>query len=102
MRTKEAEDAARRRPRKRSRRDTGRLADRLAPPEERRAAGAGQNGGGTDDTIRLNVEDQNPAGGLLDEEDGEHGRFYMQPVVAAAFGLLLVYTIFVAVLIAFG
>ena len=99
------EDAGRRRRggyrmrRQRGARETGRLAARLAPLEERTPAPAGRNGAGPDDTIRLDVDDPSTAGGPLDEGDDGHGVFYMPPVVSVAVSLFLAYTIFVAVLI---
>ena len=99
------EDAGRRRSggyrtrRPRSARDTGRLAARLAPLEERMPAVAGRNGAGPDDTIRLDLADLSTPGGPLDEEEDGHGVFYMPPVVTVSVGLFLAYTIFVAVLI---
>ena len=108
MRGMDEEDAARdgtsgRRPRRRRRaRDTGKLAARLAPPEERNPVLTGRNGAGPDDTIRVEAENLKPADGLPDEEEDEHGVLYMAPVVKVAVSLFLAYTIFVAVLIALG
>ena len=55
-----------------------------------------------DDTIRVDVEGLKPSGVTLYEDDCEHGVLYMPPVVTVAGSLFLVYTIFVAVLIALG
>jgi len=102
------EDAARNgtsghRPRRRRRaRDTGKLAARLAPPEERTTARTVKDGADSDDTIRVEAENLKPADGLPDEEEDEHGVLYMPPVVKVAVSLFLAYTIFVAVLIALG
>lgn len=108
MRGTDDEDAARRgtsgrRPRGRRRaRDTGELAARLAPPEEREPALTGRNGAGPDDTIRVEAENLKSAEGLPDDEEDEHGVLYMAPVVKVAVSLFLAYTIFVALLIALG
>ena len=108
MPEKADEDAARRSPRghrlhsPRRARDIGKLAARLAPPEEKAPAGARRNGAGSDDTIRVEVEGLKPTGELLDEEEDERGVFYMPPVVTVTVSLFLAYTIFVAVLIALG
>jgi len=103
MRGKDAGDAGRRKTRwnlsmtSRRERDTGRLAAKLAPPEERAPAGAG-----AEDTIRVEAADLKPAGGPLDEEEDGHGIFYMPPVVTVTVSLFLAYTLFVTVLIALG
>ena len=60
------------------------------------------HGTGSDDTIRVEVDGLKPPGGPLDEDEPEHGVFYMPPVVAVTVGLFLAYTLFVAILIAFG
>ena len=57
---------------------------------------------GADDTIRLKAEDLKLTGDLLGEDEREHAMFYTPPVVAAAFGILLAYAIFIAILIAVG
>ena len=108
MRGTDDEDAARlgtsgRRPGGRRRaRDTGKLAARLAPPQERGPALTGRNGAGPDDTIRVEAENLKSAEGLPDEEEDEHGVLYMAPVVKVAVSLFLAYTIFVALQIALG
>ena len=48
------------------------------------------------------VEGPKPIAELLDEDEREHGVFYMLPVVTVTVSLFLAYTIFVAVLIALG
>jgi hypothetical protein len=107
MRGQDDEDAGRRRGnwygtrRRRDGSDTGRLAARLAPLEERTPAPAGRNGTGPDDTIKVEVGDPGPSGGLPDEGD-EHGVFYMPPVVTVTVSLFPAYTLFVAFLIALG
>jgi hypothetical protein len=107
MRGTDDDDAARRgtsvhRRRRRRARDTGELAARLAPPEEKKPALTGRNGARPDDTIRLEAEHLKSADGLPGEEEDEHGVLYMPPVVKVAVSLFLAYTIFVAVLIALG
>jgi hypothetical protein len=105
MRGMEEEDAARngtngRRPRRRrGPRDVGKLAARLAPPEERTNARTVKDGADSDDTIRVETK---PTDRLPDEEEDEHGVLYMSPVVKVAVSLFLAYTIFVALLIALG
>jgi len=108
MRAKDAGDVARRRPygysshANRGERDTGKLAARLAPPEERMTVGTGRNGAAPDGTIMVEDEGPKPIAELPDEDEREHGVFYMPPVVTVTVGLFLAYTIFVAVLIALG
>jgi hypothetical protein len=72
------------------------------PLEERTPAGSGRNGAEPDDTIRVDADDLKSPGGLPDEDEPEHGMFYMPPVVSVTVSLFLAYTIFVAVLIALG
>ena len=50
----------------------------------------------------MEVDGLKPSGGMLDEDEPEHGVFYMPPVVSVTVSLFLAYTIFVAVLIALG
>ena len=101
MREHEAGDAARL---YRSRRghDTGKLAARLAPPEERTPIGTGRTGTGPDDSNRVEVGGMKPSGGLPDGDEPEHGVFHMPPAVSLTVSLFLAYPILVAVLIALG